>query len=465
MRIVFRLFVFIVFIAMTAGGPCAFAQEATPATTDTIINCDGAAALDLPAVTLTSDELTAAGLEGFGISSAGPYSVEDDVAYLAESLRQDADEIQAILVDAGYRGSYFSTQSLPSVAVFRASPPSHDVQIGVFPFADAEGAVAGYQLLTDESGVPEAEDVDGATAYGDASELTRSSGDEDPGTGQPFHELELEFRRDCLVVSVSLFAYGADAAEPEVRVIERLGELLVASVDDVLAGRTPGLDALALDLQTGADLLSRSFVFYTMLDGEAVREWNETDEEFADRRDTWRQLGFVNALRSDTPIPAGEETLDDDLRHVNTLIQFPDEATASAYMQGVDDRFAGNPNYVAVTEIEAAPALGDESMSLALTREMDGAHWTLNELFVRVGDVVTVSWIERPEAGPDGPEVGVEPLAELAAAQVSCILAGGDCPSGPVPTGLPGLDETSGATPSPSPDKTISRINLSSLAQ
>ena len=461
MRIVFRLLVFIV-IALTAGGQYALAQDATPAAGT---GCERAAALDLPAVTLTTEDLIEAGLEGFGISSAGPYSIEDDVAYLAEALRQDADDIQGILMDASYGGSYFSTQSLPSAAVFRASPPSHDVQIGVFPFADAEGAVAGYQLLTDESGVPEAKDIDSVVTFGDASELTRSSGDEDPGTGQPFHELELEFRRGCLVVSVSLFTYGADAAEPQVRVIERLGELLVARVDDVLAGRTPGLDALALDLQTGTDLLSRSFVFYAMLDGEAVREWNETDEEFADRRETWRQLGFVSALRSDTPIPAGKETPDEDLRHFNTLIQFPDEATASAYMQGVGARFAGNPNYVEVTEIEVAPALGDESMALALTRETDGVRWTLSERFVRVVDVVTVSWIERAEAGPFGTEVGVEPLAELAAAQVTCLMAGGDCPAAPVPAGLPALDETPRATPSTAPDQTMAKINLSALTQ
>ena len=260
-------------------------------------------------------------------------------------------------MDAGYRGSYFSTQSLPSDAVVRSSLPTHEVQIGVYPFADAQGAAAGYQLLTDESGVLEAEDIDSTATFGDASELTRNSGDNDPATGQPFRELELEFLRGCLVVSVSLFDYGSGAAEPEVQVIEQLGELLVARVDDVLAGRTPGLDALALNLQTNADLLSSSTVFYAMLDGEAVREWDETDEEFADRRGTWRRLGFASALRSVTVIPFGEDTPDDDLKHFNTLIQFPDEETASAYMQAVADRFAGNPVYLEVTEMRP-PRIG-----------------------------------------------------------------------------------------------------------
>jgi hypothetical protein len=350
-------------------------------------------------------------------------------------------------LDAGYSGSYFSTQSLPADAVNRASQPSRDVQIGVYPFADARGAATGYQLLTDESGVQGAEDIDSAATFGDASELTRTRGDDDPATGQPFRELELEFLRGCLVVSVSLFDYGSGATAPEVAEIERLGELLVGRVDDVLAGRTPGLDALALDLQTSTDLASLSFVFYAMIDGDAVRDWNETDEDFADRSDTWNQLGFASALRSNLVIPFDEDTPDGELTYFNTLIEFPDEDTASAYMRAVPDRFAGNPVYLEVSEIEDIPALGDESVALALTREMGGARWTLNELFVRVGQIVSVSWIERPNAGPTGPEVGVEPLTELAAAQVACLTAGGACPPAPVPAGLPSAKIVPVATP------------------
>ena len=450
MRFAFRSCVCAVVIAMMAGSPSGLAQNANPATPVASLDCADVASLDLPAVTLTTADLTAAGLEGFGISSAGPYAVEDDVAYLAESLHREAGEVRAILMAAGYRGSYFSTQSLPSDAANRASLPAREVQIGVYPFAAAQGAAAGYDLFTDESGVAEAADFEGTATFGDASELTRNSGD-DPAVAQPFRELELEFRRGCLVVSLSLFAYGPGVAEPEVDVIERLGERLVARVDDLLAGRTPGLDALALKLnpQTNADLLSRSFVFYAMLDGEAVREWNETDEDFADREETWSELGFANALRSETPIPSGEETADDDLRHFNTLLQFPDEETASAYLQGVTDRFAGSPLYLEVTEIAAAPALGDESVALALTREIDGVRWDLNEFFVRVGDIVTVSWIEHPDASLEGPEVALRPLAELTAAQVACLSADGACAPAPVPAGLPGLRGIPAAHASP----------------
>src|SRR5215207_3254123 len=89
MRFVIRLLLFIVIIAPAAGGPHAFAQDATPAAPVASSGCADTASLDLPAVTLTTEELTAAGLEGFGSSSGGPYSVEDDVAYLAESLYLD----------------------------------------------------------------------------------------------------------------------------------------------------------------------------------------------------------------------------------------------------------------------------------------------------------------------------------------------------------------------------------------
>src|SRR5918993_1806422 len=211
MQFAFRSFLFAIVIAVL-GGPPALAQEATPATPVASRDCADSASLDLPAVTLTTADMTAAGLEGFGISSAGPYGVEDDVTYLAESLRRDADEIRAILMDAGFSGSYFSTQSLPSDAANRASLPAREVQIGVYPFATAQGAAEGYGLLSDESGMPEAEDVEGTVTFGDAAELTRNSGDNDPAIGQPFRELELEFLRGCLVVSLSLFAYGGGAA-------------------------------------------------------------------------------------------------------------------------------------------------------------------------------------------------------------------------------------------------------------
>jgi len=449
MRFVVRSFVFAVVIIVMMGSSSGRAQDATPVTATPVASsgCADAASLDLPAVTLTTADLIAAGLEGFGISSAGPYLVEDDIAYLAESLHREAGEVRSILTGAGYEGSYFSTQSLPSDTTNRASLPIREVQIGVYPFADVQGAAAGYELLTDESGVPEAEDVEGTVTFGDESELTRNRGDNDPDIGQPFRELELEFRRGCLVVSLALFNYGDAAAEPEVDAIEQLGERLVARVDDVVAGRTPGLDALALNLQPNGDLLSRSLVFYAMLDGEAVREWDETDEDFAGREKTWGEIGFASALRSDTPIPSGEDIPDDDLRRFNTLLQFPDEEIASAYLQGAAGRFAGSPLYLEVTEIAAAPALGDESVALAVTRETDGVRWDLNELFVRVGDIVTVTWIERPDESLAEPEVGIEPLAELAETQVACLVAGGVCPPVPISEGLPGL----AASPAPTP--------------
>lgn len=260
MRRAFRSFIFTAVIAVMTGSPSALGQEATPATPVASPDCVDVASLDLPAVTLTTADMTAAGQEGFGISSAGPYHVEDDVAYLAESLHHEADEVRAILMDAGYRGSYFSTQSLPSDAANRASPPSHEVQIGVYPFAAAQGAAAGY-------------------------------------------------------------------------------------------------------------------------------------------------------------------------------------------LRGVADRFAGSPLYLEVTEIAAAPALGDESVALELTRETDGVRWNLNEFFIRVGNIVTVSWIERPDASLEGPEVAIEPLAELAEAQVACLVVSGPCAAVPVPAGLPGIAATPAATP------------------
>jgi hypothetical protein len=424
--------------------PAVLAQVATPATPVASPACADRAALDLVAVTLTSEDLAAAGLDGFGNSSAGHFIVADDVAYLEEMLQRDASEIEPVLSEAGFSGSYFVTQRLPADPADPASPAVRDVEIGIFPFADAAGARAGYDLLSDERGVTTAADVDDAKPFGDASEMTRISGERDLITGQPFQKLELEILRGCLVVVLSLYDYGPDAAEPKLAEIEALGARLLPRIDAVLAGRAPRLDRLALRLQTPDDL--GSFIFYAMLDGEGVREWFETDVAFAARQALWTQLGIESALRRESAIPFGTAALGDDLIHYNMLLRFPNEATASAYVQGVADRFAANPEFSAVRELDAR-ALGDESVALALERETDGVAWTLNEVFARVGNLVAVSWMEGPNPGPQGPEVAIEPLLELAVAQVACLEADGACPPAPVPDGLPDTQATPVATP------------------
>lgn len=425
--------------------PAVLAQVATPATPVASPACADRSALDLVAVTLTSEDLAAAGLDAFGNSSAGHFSVEDDVAYLEEMLQRDASEIEPVLAETGFSGSYFVTQRLPADLSDPASPAARDVEIGVFPFVDAAGARAGYDLLSDESGVTTAEDVDDAGRFGDASEITRISGERDLITGQPFQKLELEILRGCLVVVLSLYDYGPDAAEPELAEIEALGARLLPRIDAVLAGRAPELDRLALRLQAPDDL--GSFIFYAMLDGEGVREWFETDVAFAARQALWTQLGIESVLRRESAIPFGTAELGDDLIHYNMLLRFPDETTASAYIQGVADRFAANPEFSAVRELGDARTLGDESVALALDRETAGVEWTLNEVFARVGNLVAVSWMEGPNPGPAGPEVAIEPLLELAAAQVACFEAEGACPPAPVPDGLPDTQATPVATP------------------
>ena len=431
--------------ALLASNPASLAQVATPATPVASAACVDSAALDLPAVTLTEVDLAAAGLDDFGNSSAGRFSVAEDAAYLAETLQRDADEIASVLTGAGFGGSYFVTQRLPVDPDDPTSPAASDIEIGVFPFADAAGAAAGYDLLRDESDVATAQDLGDTGELGDASEITRISGDSDLITSQPFRQLELEMLRGCLVVVISRYNYGANASAPEDAEIETLGARLLPRVDAVLAGRTPDLARLALRLQTPDDL--GSFIFYAMLDGEGVREWHETDVAFAVRQALWTQLGVESALRRESAIPFGAAGLDDDLIHYNMLLRFPDETTASTYIQGVADRFAANPEFNAVRELSEIPALGDESVALALDRETDGVVWTLNELFVRVGDVVAVSWIEGPTPGPTAPEVAIAPLVQLATAQVACLQSEGACLPVPVPAGLPDARATPVATP------------------
>jgi hypothetical protein len=401
-------------------------------------------------VTLTHADLEAVGLEGFANSMAGHFSPEDDIAYLADTLGRDADEIRSILTAAGYgsttSGSYLVTQSVPSDLADRSSLPARDIEIAVYPFADTAGAQAGYQLITDESGSQNSEDVTGTITIGDASELTRISGESDVAWGQPYRQLELEFLRDCLVVALSVYNYGPDAAQPEVAEIEALAGQLLPRVEAVVAGRTPGLDALMLRLQTEPN--SASFVVYEMLDAEAVRMSTLTDQAFAERVDTWEELGFTSALRRETPLRVEGGVPDGDLMLYDSLLHFPDEAAASGYMEVLPDRFTANPAYLEVTELTDLPDLGDDSLALALTREADGVRWTLNQVFVRVDDTVAVMWIEKPFSEPgEGPEVGVAPVAELAAAQAACLEADGACSPAPIPTGLSGATATPVASP------------------
>jgi hypothetical protein len=389
------------------------------------------APLDLAAITLTPGDLESAGSEGYLLSSTAPLALDDEAAYLGDTLNQDAEEIAAALLRAEFDGGYYLSLVLPADEDEPAGTPARLVGVTVYAFGDDEGAAGVYDLVSDEGAVDDAEDVEGDEELGDESDLTRLSGDEDLAYGLPYDDLELELVHDRLYLNVTISDYEGEPAK--IGEVEELGARLLERAEAALDGDAPGLSPLPIRLETEDPT---TFQAYYLLDGETIRLESDTDEGYEARRDRYDEIGAESVLIHQEHIPWAESDSEGNLVFYNTLVRFEDEDAAGEYMEGLVERLAENPANADAREIEDAPRLGDESVAVTLFRETDGEEWILNEVFVRVGDVVSLTWIELPGSGPDGPEVGADPLIELAEAQAECLEDGGCVDPVPVPDDL-----------------------------
>jgi len=295
-------------------------------------------------------------------------------------------------------------------------------------FEDARGAEAAYAVIADEDEVRGSEDVDvDVRNLGDAAELTVRRHDA-KAYGVPYTELELEILHDRLVLAVSTNTFGdeEDARPPDVErdaedTVQALSERLVERARAALDGDTPRLGSVLVRIES--DVTLSPFLGYELLDGDPVRSAFETEDAFADRVEGNRDLGFATKLRHEQILTEPTRT-EGDVRFYTLLVTFERLRDARAYMDGVVARLAGDPAFIGVEVEEGTDRVGDESLAIALGMETDGEAWTRNELIVRVGDSVAVTWFSQAGAGADDPEIPFDVLTDLGGAQAECLEAG-----------------------------------------
>jgi hypothetical protein len=409
----------------------ATAQGATPA-----ISPGADQPLDLAAMALTPDDID---LPGTGRWYAESLTFEQVVPGLAENGGKDPAAVREVLVAAGWQRQYHSTLSAPEV--FGVATPIEALRINAYvhEFADAAGAAAAFTFLEDESGRPSpssgatpvaggvalAEDIPGTRVIGDESEITRHLGAQS-GSSLPYRSLDLTFRLGNLVAGVEVADFTG--GEPDVAEVEALAETYLERIEQVRAEGGPGLHTRTVRLEAPNIVSSRDD--YLRLDSDYVPYYNESPETtafnstlFGDAID----LHFVSQS-----LPAGRAGSGDDVTYENYLTRFADEAAASDYLVGIEERMAGFGGY----EVEAVPdaaTVGDESRTFAIDRQAGDQETRGYEIYARVGtEVVDVLLFAQPEAP-------LEVVEELAAAQVACLQSEELCARMPVPAALAAL--------------------------
>jgi len=375
--------------------------------------------VDLATIVLTTPDLENAGFAGYGIVNAGFRTREDDVDALAQQQRLDSVDMSEIFADTGSAGSYNQVQQIPLDSDEPGGSPRLAVNTRAYLFEDAAGAEAALAVITDESQMANVVDIeDAGTGIGDESELSVIQHETNAT------ELELEIRYDRLVLAVSTLdvenQITAPAIDPDdLARLTALGERLVERADTALNGETSKLTPMVLRLESDVTIIP--YTAYTMLDGDPIRRVEETEENYSNRVDRWRQQGFTDHVRSEQPL-RDEGNSAGQLLFSPQVFQFEDEQAATSYMAGREEFFDANPNTEAA--VIDAPELGDQSVMISETGDANGVSQERKILVVRVGDIVTSTLIELVDAPMMTPEISVELLIEIGEAHVDCMEAG-----------------------------------------
>jgi hypothetical protein len=410
----------------------ATAQEATPAASPVADQ-----ALDLAVMALVPSDLDIPGIGRWGGESK---TFDQDVADLALYGGKDSVELREALVAAGWQRQYSSLLQAPQVYGAEELVRALGVRSYVREFSDAAGAASAFTVMEDESaasspssgatpvagGQSLAEDIPGTAMIGEGSEITRYVGIVS-NTGLPFNSLDLTFRVGNLVAGVELSDYIG--GEPEVADVEALAQTYLERIEQVQAEGGPGLSTRIVRLDAPDIVLSRDD--YTRLGGISFGDYNESAEALAAksaRAGAATDIYFVSQR-----LPAGGEGTGDDVAYQGYISRFADDAAASDWLNGGEERLAQIGAFVGFTAVPDAATIGDESRTYAIDR-LSGELETRGYLiYVRVGsEVAEVRLFAQPEAP-------LQAVEALAMAQVGCLESGEVCEWIPAPAALAAL--------------------------
>jgi hypothetical protein len=395
---------------------------------------DSEAQLDLAALTIRPSDLAALGLHGFGLANQS--SLRDALNDALVQAREDEVEAARRFTayrETGYRYRYVSSLLQPTLPLNRirsgAVPADWRIFSAVAEYASPEGASASFAYM--EGGLDHVggEDVADARAFGNESDITRSRGRE-VDSNEPFRRLELSFRVDNLIAEVAMIHY--ETVEPDLVVLEQLGEILLARIEQARTDPGPRISPRVLRIEPVAPQVQRGIVrdFYIRIDGQG----ESTFAEIVNRV----EAGLNLTEASVAPEPA-ETVRAIDTYMYWTQIGFGDQHDLPLYVSWIDRYLSPQqanvavnavttdlgPGYVDVRELfTIVEPVGDGVRAFAYRYEGDPELPVQGHLVIaRIGEYV----IRVQADAPNG--VRREGVMAMALRQAECLQADAACPS------------------------------------
>lgn len=367
---------------------------------------------------------------GLGVVDGRYYSVEDEAirssAQSGDSSREAVDSAAEQLRSAGFAQRYDNRIAAPNAD----NPTQFDALITNFAieYETAENAEAGYDSITGQS----ESTVDDAETIGDESEIVRGNG-VTSDTGAAYRLLNLTYRLDRVLARIQIV--DLLNREPDLAVVEALGQALQERTNAALAGDFTGLSPLALTINTSrAGAVREARGGYEVFDGQLIPTFNEEAELLAQREatnagtsDVYSSSLVVDLAASDddpgaTPEAAAEASAGS-VAYFATLSSFSDAEAAQEWLFGLPERLDQDPlpGYLSFAVDDEAPALGEASVAYSFDRRSGEEAISGYRYYVQVES--TVAAIELGGTTPQTLD-DIQPLME---AQLACITAG-SCP-------------------------------------
>ena len=447
-------------LLLLIGAPGGHAQDASP-TAGAWVGSEP----DLAAMPITPGDLEAMGLPGFGRFFNGWFnSIDSFIEGTAGYYGHTPEETRAMVERIGLSRAYGSSMGLPSVPG-EESPPERGAYANILELQNPSEANAFFAYVESAEGETGAQlsAVEAPFALGERAMIGNFS-TFDPEAGETYYEYFLIYQTGDLIVDTGFFtsipegaatpqatpAANATLSSPAATVaeLEALGQRQLARIESVFADGSPNLPALLLRL--GDDPLAATADYsegYRLLDGEVPPYYAGRDDDII--ADPATLTGADAAYELEESFQRGEELTTGDYYFLTRLFAFPDESTAVDFLASRPDALATG-GFLKVSD--AAPGaredllpgevtdLGDESLAFSFVRAFtDGSQGVGYEVYVRVGETVAAVSLEGP------PDMPLQQVTELAAAQAACLEAG-SCPDAlPVPEAL--LTAPAAATP------------------
>jgi hypothetical protein len=380
--------------------------------------------LDLGAMVLTPQDLAAEGLDGYGIQQSWTDTFDDEFVNILDGGPYTADDVRQRLTAAAFERSRGVVFFLPSEN--DQSNAARSVTIWVDQYGQPSGLSDMIDLYLNYGG---AKVVQGTTTIGDESRIvsyTQTAGD----SGAEIKGLTLVFRSGNEIADIQIADFQTFLPDitPSAKEIEALATRLLARINTVLSGKSPGLDPHVLRLASDGNQVSYLDDWYTRLGGDSLALFGDTSSALQARDSEADQAGIDAIFALDQRINTNSEgTMIWSVR----IRHFATEDAAIAWWNDLPTWLTSQAGIDHVVIAKKAPQLGDAALAETYHLAAKETNWQAD--FVRVGNDVLVVQLGRDGTAPKATQL--DPLAQ---AQVSCMTATSCDAEFPVPDAIIG---------------------------